>query len=197
MVVKGHGRRTEASSQAILDATRDLLSEGDVRSLTVEAVAARSGVAKTTIYRRWRDKWHLALDAVMIDMLPHFADPVDVGDTRKELVTFVHGIVTSLSASPYGATMQGLISEIATDPQLSDVYRTQVVEPRRKQLRRVIERGIARGDLRPDTDLRLVHEILAGPIFYRLLLSGGPITRKLSTALADAVLQGFGTRPGT
>ena len=197
MAGEGHTRRTQASSKAILDATRELLSEGGVRSLTVEAVAARSGVAKTTIYRRWRDKWHLALDAAMIDMLPHFADPVDVGDTREELVTFVHGIVTSFSASPYGAAMQGLISEIATDPQLSEVYRTQVVEPRREQLRPVIERGIERGDLRPETDLRLVHEILAGPVFYRLLLSGGPITRKLSTALADAVLHGFGTAPGT
>lgn len=60
-----------------------------MRALTVEAVAARSGVAKTTIYRRWRDKWELALDAVMIDMLPRFPDPVDVRDTRKELITFV------------------------------------------------------------------------------------------------------------
>src|SRR5262249_43150670 len=88
-MIQGHEGRRERSKQAVLDATRELLTEGDVRSLTVEAVAARSGVAKTTIYRRWRDKWHLALDAVMIDLLPRFAEPVDVGDTRRELVTFV------------------------------------------------------------------------------------------------------------
>lgn len=184
--------RAERSKQAILDATRELMNEdGGVRALTVEAVAARSGVAKTTIYRRWRDKWELALDAVMIDMLPRFANPVDVGDTRKELITFVDSVTKLWAAPPYGPAMQGLVSQIATEPELARVYREQVVEPRREQLRPVIERGIARGDLRPDTDLRLVHELLVGPILYRLLLSGPPLDRKLSTSLADAVLDSF------
>jgi AcrR family transcriptional regulator len=185
-------RRTERSKQAILDATRELLAEkGGVRALTVEAVSERSGVAKTTIYRRWRDKWELALDAVMIDMLPRFANPVDVGDTRKELVTFVDSVVKAFATTPQGSAMQALVSQIATEPELSRIYREQVVEPRREQLRPVIERGIARGDLRPDTDLRLAHELLLGPVFYRLLLSGGPLDRKLSGRLADAVLDAF------
>jgi AcrR family transcriptional regulator len=185
-------RRSERSKQAILDATRELMSaEGGVRALTVEAVAARAGVGKTTIYRRWRDKWELALDAVMIDMLPRFANPVDVGDTRKELITFLDS-VTKLWVSPlYGPAMQGLISEIATEPELARVYREQVVEPRREQLRPVIERGIARGELRPGTDVRLVHELLVGPILYRLLLSGPPLDRKLTASLVDAVLDSF------
>ena len=184
--------RAERSKQAILDATRELLAdEGDVRSLTVEAVAARSGVAKTTIYRRWRDKWELALDAVMIDMLPGFADPVDVGDTRKELITFVNAVVKIWTTPPFGRAMQALVSEISTQPELAREYRERVVDPRREQLRPVIERGIARGDLRPDTDIRLVHEFLIGPILYRLLLSGGPIDRKLGTRLVDSVLEGF------
>src|SRR6476661_532483 len=127
--------RAERSKQAILDATRDLLAaDGDVGSLTVEAVAARSGVAKTTIYRRWRDKWELALDAVMIDLLPGFADPVDVGDTRKELLTFIGSVIDTFGSRPSGPSMQGLVSEIATDPQLATVYRSRVVEPRREQL---------------------------------------------------------------
>jgi AcrR family transcriptional regulator len=184
--------RAERSKKAILDATRELLAdEGDVGSLTVEAVAARSGVAKTTIYRRWRDKWELALDAVMIDLLPRFANPDDVGDTRKELITFVDSVTKLWASPPYGPAMQGLISEIATTPELARVYREQVVEPRREQLRPVIERGIARGDLRPDTDLRLVHELLVGPILYRLLLSGPPLDRKLTTSLVDAILDSF------
>jgi AcrR family transcriptional regulator len=183
--------RAERSKKAILDATRELMNAGGVRTLTVEAVAARSGVAKTTIYRRWRDKWELALDAVMIDMLPRFANPIDVGDTRKELITFVDSVTKLWASPPYGPAMQGLISEIATEPELARVYREQVVEPRREQLRSVIERGIARGDLRPGTDLRLVHELLLGPILYRLLLSGPPLDRKLTTSLVDAVLDSF------
>src|SRR5262245_10352880 len=131
--------RAERSKQVILAATRELLAEdGGVGSLTVEAVAARSGVAKTTIYRRWRDKWELALDAVMIDMLPGFTNPVDVGDTRKELITFVNSVVKIWSSPPYGAAMQGLASEIATQPELAREYRERVVEPRRDQLAPVI-----------------------------------------------------------
>ena len=186
--------RAERSKQAILDATRELLAEGDVGALTIEAVAARSGVAKTTIYRRWRDKWELALDAVMIDMLAGFANPDDVGDTRKELITFVNSVVKIWSTPPFGPAMQALASEIATQPELARVYREHVVEPRRDQLAPVIERGIERGDLRPDTDVRLVHEFLVGSILYRLLLSGGPLDRKLGTKLVDAILDGFTPR---
>src|SRR5262245_23232194 len=187
-------RRTERSRQAILDATRELLADGDVGSLTVEAVAVRSGVAKTTIYRRWRDKWELALDAVMVDMLPRFDDPVDVGDTRKELLVFVNSVVKMLAATPYGPAMQGLASQIATDGDLARVYREQVVNPRLTQLTPVIERGIARGDLRADTEVRLVHELLIGPIFYRLLFSGASLDRNLGTCIVDAILAGFAPR---
>jgi AcrR family transcriptional regulator len=187
--------RVERSRQAILDATLQLLArDGDVGSLTVEAVAARSGVAKTTIYRRWRDKWELALDAVMIDMLPRLDEPVDVGDTRKELLTFINSVVKMLATPPYGQAMQALVSQIATDPDLARVYREQVVEPRHAELTPVIKRGIARGDLRPDTDVRLVHELLVGPIFYRLLFSGAPLDRNLGRRIVDAILAGFAPR---
>lgn len=188
-------RRSERSKQAILDATRELLAEdGGVRALTIEAVAARSGVAKTTIYRRWRDKWELALDAAMIDVLNTFDDPVDVGDTRKELITFVNSAVKTLGSKPYGPAMQGLASEVATDPQLARVYREYVVDPRRRQIQAVIDRGIERGDLRRDTDPRLVQELLIGTIYYRLLFSGPPFDSKLGTRLVDTILDGFRAR---
>ena len=187
--------RVERSRQAILDATLQLLArDGDVGSLTVEAVAARSGVAKTTIYRRWRDKWELALDAAMIDMLTTFDDPIDVGDTRKELLTVINSVVKTLATPPYGQAMQALVSQIATDPDLARVYREQVVEPRHAELTPVIKRGIARGDLRPDTDVRLIHELLVGPIFYRLLFSGAPLDRNLGRRIVDAILAGFAPR---
>jgi AcrR family transcriptional regulator len=187
--------RTERSKQVILDATRELLAEeGGVRALTVEAVAARSGVAKTTIYRHWRDKHELALDAVMIDVISRFDEPADVGDTRKELLTFINSVVKVLASPLYGPAMQGLTSEIATDPELARVYRERVVEPRIRQVSRVIERGIERGELRADTDGRLVHELLVGPIFYRLLFSGGRVDRRHATRVVDAVLDAFGAQ---
>jgi AcrR family transcriptional regulator len=196
MSTEKQNQRSVRTKQAILDATRKLLAErGGVRSLTIEAVAARSGVAKTTIYRRWRDKWELALDAAMIDVLTTFDDPVDVGDTRSELITFVNAAVRTFGSKPYGPALQGLASEVATDPDLARVYREFVVDPRRRQLEAVIERGIERGDIRPDTEPRLIQELLIGPLYYRLLFSGPPFDESLGPRLVDAILEGFRARP--
>lgn len=85
---QGGRPRSERSEQAILHATRDLLAEIGVRGLTVEAVAARAGVAKTTVYRRWRSKEDLAL-SVLIDMAQRMMPVPDLGDTRRELVALV------------------------------------------------------------------------------------------------------------
>jgi AcrR family transcriptional regulator len=188
------GVRTQ---QAILDATRELLADGGVQGLTVEGVAARAGVAKTTIYRRYRSKDELAL-AVLVDMVEHVAAAPDLGDTRAELVAFLKRAVKILGTTLMGRVMQGLVSDLAADPELARAFRERVVALRVAELQRLIERGIARGDLRPDADYQLVNELLFGPIYYRLLLSGGPLDGKLAERVVTAVLPSFtvaGPRP--
>jgi AcrR family transcriptional regulator len=182
-----HTGRRARSEQAIMAATRELLDEGGVRGLTIEGVAERSGVAKTTIYRRWRDRDELAL-AVLIEMLEGFRAPRDVGDTRKELLAFVQEAKDVILR---GGVMQGLISEIATRPELGQIYRTRIIEARLAEMKIIVKRGIERGDLRPDTDVRVVHELLIGPLFYRLLLSGAPLNKRHANQLVDAVLTAF------
>src|SRR5436309_4381619 len=118
--------RSARSEQAILDATRELLAEGGVRELTVERVAARSGVAKTTIYRRWRGKDELAL-AVLIDMVETVVATPDLGDTRAELVAFVDAAVRILGSTLMGRVMQGLISDLAANPELARAFQQRVV----------------------------------------------------------------------
>jgi AcrR family transcriptional regulator len=179
--------RTE---KAILDATRELLAEGGVRGLTVEGVAARSGVAKTTIYRRWRSRDELAL-AVLLDMVAEVTAVPDVGDTRAELVKFVNGAVEILGKSLMGRVMQGLVSELATNPELAKAFRDQVVAARLAEVRRIVDRGIERGDVRAGTDYELAHDLLFGPVYYRLLLSGGALDKKLAQRIVDAVLGAF------
>lgn len=179
--------RARTTEEAILEATRELLAAGGVRALTVEGVASRSGVAKTTIYRRWRGKHELAL-AVLIDMVEQVVATPDLGDTRKELVAFVNSAVRILGSTPMGRVMQGLVSDLATDPGLAQAFRERVVAKRIAEVRRLIERGIERGDLRPDTDVELAHELLFGPVYYRLLLSGAPLDRRLADRIVDAVL---------
>jgi AcrR family transcriptional regulator len=182
--------RGARSDKAILDATRELLAEGGVRKLTVEGVAARSGVAKTTIYRRWRGKNELAL-AVMIDMVEQVIATPDLGDTRAELVSFVDAAVRILESTLMGRVMQGLVSDLAADPALATAFQERVVAMRIAEADRLLARGIERGDLRPDTDVELAHEFLFGPVYYRLLLSGAPLDAGLAGRVVDATMRAF------
>ncbi len=180
----------KSRDEAILKAARELLAEAGVRGLTVEGVAARAGVAKTTVYRRYRSKDDLAL-AVLIDMVEKVAAVQDLGDTRAELVAFLNGAVKILRSTLMGRVMQGLVSELAADPNLAKAFREQVVALRIGEMRRLVAGGIARGDLRPDTDTQLLHDLLFGPVYYRLLLSGAPLDTKLAERIVEAVLPAF------
>jgi AcrR family transcriptional regulator len=182
--------RSSRTHQAILEATRELLVEGGVQKLTVEGVAARAGVAKTTIYRRWRSKDELAL-AVLIEMVEKVVSFPDLGDTRAELVAFVDGAVKILGTTLMGRVMQGLVSDFAADADLARAFRERVVSVRVAEVERLVERGIARGDLRPDTDHELLHELLFGPVYYRLMLSGAPLDDNLAERVVAAVLPAF------
>ena len=179
-----------STDQLILDATRELLAEAGVQGLTVEGVAARAGVAKTTIYRRFRSKHELAL-AVLLDMVKRVVAVPDLGDTRAELTAFVNGAVRILGSTLMGRVMQGLVSDLANDRELATAFRERVVAARLSEVRRLVDRGIERGDLRPDTDYELAHELLFGPIYYRLLLSGAPLDGDLAARVVDAVLPAF------
>ena len=191
MLKQAGERKRSRSELAILAATRELLAEGGVHKLTVEGVAARSGVAKTTIYRRFPGgKRELAL-AVLIDMVETVAAVPDLGDTRRELTAFVDATLHVLGSTLMGRVMQGLVSDLANDPQLAAEFRERVVELRVGEVRRMVERGIERGDLRPDTDVGIAHELLFGPVYYRLLLGAAPLDKRLAPLLVDAVLKAF------
>ena len=182
--------RSRRAELAILAATRELLAEGGVRELTVEGVAARSGVAKTTIYRRWRSKDELAL-AVVIDMVQTVAPVAARADTRAELVALVQGAVRVLGKTLMGSVMQGLVPELATGSELAEAFRDRVIGLRRAEVERVLRRGIERGELRADIDIGLTHELLFGAVYYRLFLSGAPLDRKLAERIVDALLPGL------
>jgi AcrR family transcriptional regulator len=174
----------------ILAATRGILAESGMRALTVEAVAARAGVAKTTIYRRYRSRHDLAL-AVLVDMIRTVTAIPDLGDTRREMVQLVRGTLIVLGETLMGRVMQGLVTELADDAHLSRAFRDQVVALRRGEVARVLERGVARGDLRADPDVALVHELLFGPVYYRLLLSGETLEPVFADLIVDALLPGL------
>ena len=181
--------RGAATEQAILQATRELLVEGGVQRLTIEGVAARSGVAKTTIYRRYRDKDDLAL-SVVLDMVEQVILP-ELGDTRAELLQFVSAAVDQLGSTLMGRVMQGLVSDLAVDAQLAAAFQERVVSARDAEASRLIARGIERGDLAADTDEILAHDLLIAPLYYRLLLSGRPLDHAFAEHVVDATMRAF------
>lgn len=194
-VRRGGRPRSSEAERAILDATQEMLLEGGVHHLTVEGVAARAGVAKTTVYRRWRSKHELAL-AVLIDLSERIAAVPDLGDTREELVAFVGNAVTLFDSTLMGRLLLGIVSDFAEDDELAEAFRSREVAMRQAETRRLVERAVARGDLRPGTDPELAHELLFGPVYYRLFLSGRPLDAALAERLVDAVMAAFAPAAG-
>jgi Tetracyclin repressor-like, C-terminal domain len=133
---------------------------------------------------------------VLLDLAAPYLEIADLGDTRAELHKAVDNAVRGLTKSPYGAVMRALLSQIAINPALGDAFRDTVVNSRRNEIARVVERGIDRGDLRPDTDTGIATELLIGPVYYRLVF-GGTLNARFSQRVVDAFLFGFSTRAGT
>ncbi|MGM9473301.1 TetR/AcrR family transcriptional regulator [Pseudarthrobacter sp. YS3] len=191
----GHARRRARSEQSILDATRELLGEAGFGSLTVEGVAARAGVAKTTIYRRYRSKTDLAL-AVLLEMVDDVSTRPYVDDTGAELMRLVDRTVQLMSSTVMGRIMKGLVSEVAADPELARVYRERVVSHRVADVEALVDRGVSRGELRAGLDPEMVTDLLLGPIYYRFFLSGAPLDKRFGERLVATLLPAFTVQTG-
>lgn len=185
--------RSDRAHQAILQAARDLLIEEGFADLRLEHVAARARVGKATIYRRWPSKEALALDLLMNLAAPHIAVQ-DTGETRTELLGAVTNAMHALTDTSFGPVIRALLSQIAINPALGDPFRASVVYARRAEVSRVVERGISRGDLRPDVDLDLATELLVGPVYFRLMF-GGELTDAFAERMVDEVLTGYAAKP--
>lgn len=186
--------RSDRVHRAILDATNELLIADGFTRLRLEHVAARAGVGKATIYRRWPTKEALCLDLLMELASPHLAI-VDTGDTRSELLAATLNAVNGLTRTPFGPVIRALLAQIAGNPALGDPFRATVVAARRDEVRRVIERGVARGDLRPDVDATVATELLVGPVYFRLVF-GGELDEAFAERVVDALMAGYAVPAG-
>src|SRR3954447_9842183 len=187
---KGRPRSTQAD-RAILDAFRELLSERGFADLRLEHVATRAGVGKATLYRRWPSKEALAEQLLAELAVPHI-EVGDTGNTREELLAAVVNPMRAVTDTPFGPVIRALLSQIAINPNLGDPFRRDVVGARRAEIARVVERGIARGDLRRDASSELATELLVGPVYFRVFF-GGELTLDFANEVVDAYLSGFAT----
>ena len=138
--------RSQEADRAILTAAVDLLAERGLAAMSIEEVAARAGVGKTTIYRRWPSKGLLALDAFVASFREEQPQP-DTGSLRGDLLSALHAWVRAVTQTPMGPMLTGLIAEAQHDPELRGAWRDRVLEPLRTQHRIMLDRAIARGEI--------------------------------------------------
>jgi AcrR family transcriptional regulator len=187
---RGSGRSAR-SHRAILNATLSLLDEEGYGGLTIEGVAARAGVAKTTIYRWWQSKPALVVAAAE-DLVANFRRP-DTGKVRDDLLALLRDVIKVYTTTMAGRIIPGLLADMAEHPNLVEVVEV-FWAARREIMLEALERGISRGELRADIDLELVADLLYGPIYYRLLVTRAPLSRKFADQAVDAVLRGNAIR---
>src|SRR5436190_10331113 len=153
-VKRGPGRpRSAEADHAILGATIALLAEGGYDALTMEKVAARAGVGKATVYRRWGSKVELAVDALKASIAD--VEVHATGSLRDDLTSYMYGLMTWLQERT-GKVMAGLSAEIQHNSELADALRTNLLGPRRAAMLDALRAAEARGDIRPGVDLDVI-----------------------------------------
>jgi len=187
--------RDTAVDQRVLDVAWDLLLSGGYAGLNVDEVAERAAVAKTTLYRRWPTKDHLAIAVVTRTIRPV---PVpDTGDLRHDLTEFTAGLAASLhtyrmAGQPDGLSA-GLVAELvaaaARHPDLGDLVRALHARRHAMLLAR-LRRATERDGLRPDIDHAVLIDQVSGPIYYRVLITGAPADRDYAELLVSTALEG-------
>jgi AcrR family transcriptional regulator len=193
---KGPGRpRDPEADRAILEATIQVLGEEGYEGLSIEGVAARAGVGKTTIYRRWPSKAELVVAAIQRSKAPTDPTPPAPDEsTRDALVRILSGFTRTMSHTESGRMLCGLVAEMSRNPELARAVRAGLLEHRRSIVYAILDRGIERGEIRSDIDHEVVGDLLGGPVVMRILLTGGSVAPKFVREAVDTVLGGIGTR---
>jgi AcrR family transcriptional regulator len=185
--------RVMRSRAAILDACADLISEQGLTGVTIEAVAARSGAAKTTIYRHWPSRAALLIEAFGVcSGAP--APGEDTGSAREDLRQVLGSLARKLGDGDWVAAMGSLIDAAARDPELARLHAATIAE-RRRPLTDALARAAGRGELPADLDVDEAAALLAGPLFYRAMVAREPVTPGFVDAVVDAALPALRARP--
>ena len=188
--------RSARSHQAILEATLALFAEVGLQGLSIEAIAERAGVGKTTIYRRWSSKEDMIKDA--LDLFRSGNPIPDTGNIRNDLLYIAKEARELFNRNPLmGKLIIKLIAEIKTKPEIYRAFYEKLVAPRIQQFRQMVERAQERGELRPDLDATFIlylifSSLVYGNIFNELI---DPDAQQVyePEAAVDALLCGIGT----
>ena len=186
----GRGRPRSPETRAkILKAAYEMLNEVGFMDLTIEGVAARAKVGKPTIYRRWKTKAALAMDAFLEVINPEITFP-DTGSVKEDFREQMLKLV-KLMKSSRGEVLASVIGCGQADEELIAAFRENWLIPRRKDAKQIFQRGVDRGELKKGIDAEVAIDALYSPLFYRLLLKHQPLTNEFVDELVDVVIRGL------
>jgi AcrR family transcriptional regulator len=189
-MVGGRPRSTECD-EAILDATLGEYAQKGLDGLSVDAVAARAGVSKATIYRRYPSKNDLVLAAAR--SICETAPRPDLGSLRADLTATLQNLRAMLEDPVLGAVKRTLLVDAARDEELGATH-SELVRARRESTFAIFERAIARGEVQPDIDIEFAADLVGAPVFYRHLVMHEPVTDDYIARVVDAVVTRYGIK---
>ncbi len=185
---KPRGRPRSATCHlSILSATNELLEERSYGDVSMEAIAARAGVAKQTLYNWWHSKAELTMEAFVTGIERQSPAP-DTGSFESDLVSYLVSLSRVFSRGNMAPTFAGLIAEIQRDPELARQFRDSFISPRRRGAAELVRRGIRRGEVREDIDVEELLDMMYGPLWYRLLLRNAPLDEHFARSIAAYLL---------
>jgi AcrR family transcriptional regulator len=173
----------------VLSAAGAILQRDGYAGLTMERVAAESAVAKTTLYRRWPTKAALCMELYLDVAGRELRDP-DTGEVALDLKQIAETVVNLQRKTVAGPAFIGLIAEAQVSPGTRTAFLAEFADRRREITRKVLRRAIERRQLRADTDIDLVIDVIGGATTFRLLQGHAPLSKKFTSDLVDLVLSG-------
>jgi AcrR family transcriptional regulator len=165
------------------------MHEVGLRAMTTEAIAGRSGASKATIYKWWPNKYAVAIEAFLSEMLIEASDP-DTGSAAEDFRIVLRGL-SHFYASPSGRVFAQLIGEAQFDPVVAAELRDRLIHSRRDASRAIWDRGVARGELRGNVDREVAIDILFGPALYRLMTGYATLDEAAADAVVDGAMRGL------
>jgi len=183
--------RSEEARRKAIAAAIELIIERGATNLSIEEVAARSGVAKTTIYRHWPERASLIVDAARATFA-HVVTP-DTGTVRGDLETYFNELIRADLSGRVGRLMPSLIDAANRDPEIEMLVERLSIE-RQEPVMTIIGRAQARGELPAELDRDVVIGTVIGPLVFRKMLLRRPVDPGYVAKCLDVVLTGLGAK---
>ena len=181
--------RSLKAKDSVLCATTELLTEGGLPAATVDAISARSGVSKATIYKHWPSRTAIAAEAFGKQMAAAIPLP-DTGSAVGDLTEQVRR-VSEFYGGPSGQVFAQLLAACVTDPAGSPYFREFFLDARREAISELWQRALDRGEGKPEISAGTATDVLFGPIIFRLMTGHAELTREEADAVSSACLQGL------